>query len=298
MKILVTGGSNGIGKGVARILAAADSHELILLCRSKANGEAAAREIADKSGNTNTSLVICDLAKLRDVKQAIREIQGQHKHLDALFVNAGLGYTPGRLETEDGMDCHFQVNYLSQFMLTLNLLELLENSNSGGRIVFNATNYGEIFWDDIQMQKQWSYERAIFQAMAAKRMFLHKLHSMCPSVSFIGYQVPKTVWSNQLAIIPWPMRIMASTMKIFGAFMSIDDCGREMAPLFLEAPEESLKKSGKLLSWKRNAYCEIEEKPHILDRTSQDRLWELSLSLCHDAETSRIADDLVRQAKT
>lgn len=77
MKILITGGTNGIGKGVANILA---------------NIDVQAREIIS----------------------------------------------------------HFQVNYLSQFMLTLNLLDLLKKSTKGGRVIFNATRMGEILWEDIQ----------------------------------------------------------------------------------------------------------------------------------------------------
>ena len=73
-------------------------------------------------------MVLCDLTKLSDVRKAIEEIHSQHETLDGLFVNAGLGYAAKRVETEDGMDPHFQVNYLSQFMLTLNLLDLLEKS--------------------------------------------------------------------------------------------------------------------------------------------------------------------------
>lgn len=303
MKILITGGSNGIGKGVAKILAAADthSHELILLCRSDANAKATVAEIENSSGNTKTSVVICDLASLGEVKRAVDEIRRQHSYLDAVFINAGLGYAKKRIETKNGMDSHFQVNYVSQFMLTLNLLPLLEKSTSGARVIFNATNYGEIFWNDMQMKNRWSFEQAIFQAMAAKRMFLHRLHSLYCSrrdiaISFIGYEVHKTVWSNQLNIIPKGMKLIATIMKFFGTFISIEDCGREMAPLFLEGQQESLNKSGKLITWKKQAFREIQEKAEILDRGAQQRLWELSLSLTDDAETRQIADELLRRA--
>lgn len=42
MKILITGGTNGMGKGVAKVLADIDNqaHEIIILCRSKELGEA------------------------------------------------------------------------------------------------------------------------------------------------------------------------------------------------------------------------------------------------------------------
>ena len=128
MKILITGGTHGMGKGVAKILAGIDNqiHEVIILCRSKELGESLIKEFKNTTLNKKISIILCDLAKLSDVKKAINEIQSKHKFLDGIFINAGLGYAAKRVETEDGMDSHFQVNYLSQFMLTLNLLELLE----------------------------------------------------------------------------------------------------------------------------------------------------------------------------
>ena len=304
MKILVTGGSNGMGKGVAKVLAGIDNqiHEVILLCRSKEFGESTIKEIENSTMNKKMSIILCDLAKLSDVRNAINEIQSKHKFLDCIFINAGLGYAAKRVETEDGMDSHFQVNYLSQFMLTLNLLNLLENSKNGGRIIFNVTKGGKILWDDMQMKNVWSYESGIHQAMVAKRMFFVKLHNLYRDVkgsklSFIGFEISKTVWSNQINIIPVFMKIMATIMKYFGTFISIEKCGVIMSPLFTEKQEESLKKSGKFITWKKNEFIEINEDEIILNQEIQDRLWSASLQLCKDEKTTRIAENLYNYAK-
>ena len=304
MKILVTGGTNGMGKGVAKVLAGIDNqiHEVILLCRSKELGESTIKEIENSTMNQKISIILCDLAKLNDVRNAINEIQSKHKFLDCIFINAGLGYAAKRVETEDGMDSHFQVNYLSQFMLTLNLLNLLENSENGGRIIFNVTKGGKIFWDDMQMQNVWSYESGIHQAMVAKRMFLATLHNLYrhlkgSKLSFIGFEIPKTVWSNQINIIPFFMKTMATIMKYLGQFISIEKCGVIMSPLFTEKQEESLKKSGKFITWKKNEFIEIKEDEIILNQEIQDRLWSASLQLCKDEKTTRIAENLYNYAK-
>ncbi len=296
MKVLITGGTNGMGKGVATVLASVGNqeHELIILCRSKKLGEATIQELLNRTGNKNISIVLCDLAKLSDVRHAIAEIHSKHSFLDAIFINAGLGYAAKRVETEDGMDSHFQVNYLSQFMLTLHLLDLLEQSTNGGRIIFNTTKGGQIFWDDMQQNKTWSYEKGIHQAMVAKRMVLIKLHNFYRSqklanLSFIGFEIPKTVWSNQINIIPALMKFMATTMKMFGAFISIEKCGEIMAPLFIENQEESMKKSGKFLTWKKNEFIEVREDADVLNQELQDRLWIESVKLCNDEKTSQIA---------
>ena len=304
MKILVTGGTNGMGKGVAKVLAGIDNqiHEVILLCRSKELGESTIKEIENSTMNQKISIILCDLAKLNDVRNAINEIQSKHKFLDCIFINAGLGYAAKRVETEDGMDSHFQVNYLSQFMLTLNLLNLLENSESGGRIIYNVTKGGKIFWDDMQMQDVWSYESGIHQAMVAKRMFLATLHNLYrhlkgSKLSFIGFEISKTVWSNQINIIPVFMKTMATIMKYLGQFISIEKCGVIMSPLFTEKQEESLKKSGKFITWKKNEFIEIKEDEIILNQEIQDRLWSASLQLCKDEKTTRIAENLYNYAK-
>ena len=304
MKILVTGGTNGMGKGVAKVLAGIDNqiHEVILLCRSKELGESTIKEIENSTMNQKISIILCDLAKLNDVRNAINEIQSKHKFLDCIFINAGLGYAAKRVETEDGMDSHFQVNYLSQFMLTLNLLNLLENSENGGRIIYNVTKGGKIFWDDMQMQDVWSYESGIHQAMVAKRMFLATLHNLYrhlkgSKLSFIGFEIPKTVWSNQINIIPVYMKAMATIMKYLGQFISIEKCGVIMSPLFTEKQEESLKKSGKFITWKKNEFIEIKEDEIILNQEIQDRLWSASLQLCKDEKTTRIAENLYNYAK-
>jgi len=297
MKVLITGGTNGMGKGVATVLASVGNqkHEVIILCRSKELGEATIKELLNRTLNSKISIVLCDLAKLSDVRHAIEEIHRNHAFLDAIFFNAGLGYAAKRVETEDGMDSHFQVNYLSQFMMTLNLLDLLENSVNGGRIIFNATKGGQIFWDDMQLKNKWSYEKGIHQAMVAKRMFLIKLHNIYRSrklsnLSFIGFEIQKTVWSNQINIIPTLMKLMATTMKMFGAFISIEKCGEIMAPLFTENQEESMKKSGKFITWKNNEFIDIREEVDVLNQELQERLWIESVKLCKDEKTSQIAE--------
>jgi len=297
MKVLITGGTNGMGKGVAQVLAGSN-HEIIILSRSKERGEATLNELVEATSNNKISVVLCDLTKLSDVRAAIREIRDQHESLDGIFINAGLGYALKREETEDGMDLHFQVNYLSQFMLTLNLLDLLEKSDNGGRVIFNVTEGGEIFWDDMQMKNKWGYEDGIHQAMVAKRMFSERMHNLYKDrkgskVSFIGFQIHKTVWTNQINIIPFFMKSMATLMKLFGTFISMEECGTVMSPLFTESQEESMKKSGKFITWKDNEFPEMKRDDYAADKSLQEKLWNISLKLCNDEKTIQIAERLL-----
>lgn len=284
MKFLVTGGTNGMGKGVA--MALSPDHEVIVLARSEELAKARVTELGPKA-----SYVICDLTRLSDVSAAVAKLRSDHQHLDGIFINAGIGYARRRIETEDGMDAHFQVNYLSQMMLLLQLLDLLEASEIGARVVFNVADFGELFWDDLQMERKWGYERGIGQGMVAKRMLLRRLHELYagrerPLVSFVGFQIAKTVWSNQLNIIPWTLRLPARVAKLFGSFISIEECGHIMAPLFTEPHTASLSRSGKMITQKSGAFVEVPEKDFVLDPAARERLWRLSLDLCDDATRS------------
>lgn len=118
MKVLITGGTNGMGKGVAKVLAGND-HEIIILCRSKERGESTIKELEAATKNDKFSMVLCDLTKLSDVRNAIKEIHSQHEFLDGLFINAGLGYAAQRVETEDRMDPHFQVYIKKQHKIQM-----------------------------------------------------------------------------------------------------------------------------------------------------------------------------------
>jgi len=69
-----------------------------------------------------------------------------------------------------------------------------------------------------------------------------------------------------------------------------------MAPLFTENQEESLKKSGKFVTWKKNEFIGINEEETALDREMQEKLWKISLELCKDETTTKTSDSLQSRA--
>jgi len=102
--------------------------------------------------------------------------------------------------------------------------------------------------------------------------------------------LPKECFMYHCNIIPFFMKTMASVMKFFGTFISIEKCGMIMSPLFTEKQEESLKKSGKFITWKKDKFIEIEEGKDVFDKEMQDKLWKISLNLCEDEKTTKIAE--------
>jgi NAD(P)-dependent dehydrogenase (short-subunit alcohol dehydrogenase family) len=299
MTILITGGTHGMGKGVAKILSKSfgndksQHHEIILLARSETLGQNTIEELQRENPFIALSLVVCDLADMSTVQKAVTHIKDQYESLDGIFINAGIGYGSKRIETIDGMDSHFQVNYLAQMYLVLELMDLFEKSPTGARIIFNATTGGKVFWEDLQLSNHWTYEKAIQQAMVAKRMLvltLEEMNNKKPTqVLFLGFSISKTVWTNQINIIPRSMRIVATVMKWFGLFISEEQCGQIMAPLFLEDLNTLNIQSGGLYTNRNNRIEKVLEDSEVLKKENRMALWDYSIELIERTLANRLS---------
>jgi NAD(P)-dependent dehydrogenase (short-subunit alcohol dehydrogenase family) len=110
-RIIVTGATNGVGLGTARLLVHAGAH-VILAVRNTDLGAQRAAEIGG-----STSIAKLDLADLSSVR-AFPELLDDD--VDILINNAG-ALTQNRTETVDGFEMTIGTNFLGPFALT-NLL--------------------------------------------------------------------------------------------------------------------------------------------------------------------------------
>ena len=84
---IVTGGSKGIGKGIARILASKGANVLIV-ARPLKEAEAAAKELSE-SGATVAAFA-ADVTRLSDMEAMAKDAVDRHGGLDVLCANAGI----------------------------------------------------------------------------------------------------------------------------------------------------------------------------------------------------------------
>jgi NAD(P)-dependent dehydrogenase (short-subunit alcohol dehydrogenase family) len=129
--ILVTGGYSGLGRETARALAAKGAH-VIVSGRDATKLSAAADEIAIATGGKVDTLV-CDLASLASIRAAGAEARSRFAHIDVLINNAGVMAAPFGY-TADGFETQFGTNHLGHFLLTKELMPLIE-AGSRQRIV-------------------------------------------------------------------------------------------------------------------------------------------------------------------
>lgn len=149
---IVTGATSGIGKVTALELARRGA-TVVLFCRSKAKGEAAAREIEHLTQNDAIDLIVADLSSQRQVRAAAAEFRQRHKRLDVLVNNAGATF-PRRTESVDGLEMTLAVNHLGPFLLTNLLLDKLKAAGEARVVNVNsdAHEQGRINFDDLQMR--------------------------------------------------------------------------------------------------------------------------------------------------
>lgn len=164
---LVTGSTGGLGHEVATRLGSMGYH-VIVHGRDRERGMAVVREI-EEGGEGSASFHAADFASLEEVRELARTIRGEYSRLDLLINNAGiLGAREGRRESADGHELAFQVNYLSHFLLTHELLPLLKES-APARIV-NVASLAQtpIDFDDLMLEEEGAIGRAYGQSKLAQ----------------------------------------------------------------------------------------------------------------------------------
>lgn len=126
--ILITGSTDGIGKLTA-LKFAKEGNTVYIHGRSEAKVEAVVTEIKATSNNENIKGFVADFSDLKAVKQLAEHIKSKVPSLDILINNAGVLKTPIE-KTKEGLDIRMAVNYLAAYVLTENILPILEKGNN------------------------------------------------------------------------------------------------------------------------------------------------------------------------
>ena len=168
--ILITGATDGLGKAVAIELARAGATVLVH-GRDEARGDATLREIRDETGSDRTRWYRADLASLEEVRALAERVHTEHERLDVLVNNAGIGTVEAgdaqRLESRDGYELRFAVNYLAPFLLTRLLLPMLVDSTPSRIVNVSSAGQAPIDFDDVMLEHGYDGVRAYCQSKLA-----------------------------------------------------------------------------------------------------------------------------------
>ena len=269
---MITGANSGIGKATAEKLAGLGAI-VVMVCRSRDKGEKALAEVRRKSGSSAPELLLADLASLQSVRNLAGEYLRNHDALHVLVNNAGVAAVR-RSVTGDGFETTFQVDYLSQFLLTNLLLDALRKS-APSRIVMvsSASHYaGHLDLGDLQMAKGYGVMKAYSRAKLAQVLFTYELARRLEGSGVTANCLhPGTVATNM-----WekPLGPLSFLMKVNRLFLISPEEGAE-TPVYLASSPEVERVSGRYFDQKREKQSSTES----YDRELARKLWDESAAM-------------------
>ncbi|XP_047453258.1 retinol dehydrogenase 13-like [Mugil cephalus] len=274
--VLITGANTGIGKETAVDLARRGAR-VILACRDMDRANKAAEDVRKRSGNDNVIVKKLDLASLQSVRQLAQDVLASEERLDVLINNAGIMSCP-QWKTEDGFEMQFGVNHLGHFLLTNCLLDLLKKS-APSRIVnvsSLAHERGQIYFDDINQEKQYNPWKSYSQSKLANVLFTRELANRLQGTRVTTYSLHPGVIRTELGRHFWP-KIALWKRVIYTPLSFLIRSSAEGAQTTIYcAVEEKLENETGLY------YSDCAPKtaaPQGLDDEAAKKLWDLSASM-------------------
>ena len=160
--VLVTGGTDGIGKGMVLSYLAKGYH-VFAVGTSENKGNALIEE-AEKLGSGKVTFLKADLSLAEENRRVAKIVSEQVETLDALVLcAASLKAQPSYIETKEGIEFTFALYYLSRYILCYELKGMLEKAENP--IIINVAApgmKGSVYWDDLQMKENYDGQKAQF----------------------------------------------------------------------------------------------------------------------------------------
>lgn len=157
--ILITGGTSGLGRSLVKLFLEAGSNVIVI----GRNGN------TDKITHDNYAFHLCDLADMEQVKNVVEMLADQKISIDGLINNAGVLSPPKYIETINGHEFSYQVNFLSHVLLTRLLFD-----KSILKIGFIVNISSPIYTKgQLELKKVFDKEKyGLFQAYSNTKLFM------------------------------------------------------------------------------------------------------------------------------
>ena len=134
---VITGGSDGIGLGIAQAFAR-EGANLLLIGKDPEKLQRAQQELLNEFG-VQVHTLSADLSKTEIVTEVVKDIERLLPTVDILVNNAGLGkFVPFEQVDNTLYDAHFNLNVKAPYFLTQSLLPALVKSKGN---VINISSY-------------------------------------------------------------------------------------------------------------------------------------------------------------
>lgn len=191
--VIITGATSGIGLETARILAAQGFH-VLGIGRNKANCDKARAAIISEYPGACIDYFAADLMQQREVlRVAYALISFLNNNCDgalyALINNAGC-VRSRYMTTDEGYEQQFALNHLAGFLLTRELLPLLQRAK--GRVIMTGSESHKgikMHWDDVMLRRGYRPLTAYKQSKLCNILFAKGLNDRYAEVGIHAYVV-------------------------------------------------------------------------------------------------------------
>ncbi len=272
---VITGATSGIGYATARTYA---RHGADLLCvnRNAERSHAVCREMESEFG-VRCREIIADLSRLDDMHRVGRRLSQLQEPIDVLIHNAGT-YLTRRVETVDGLETVFAVNYLSSFVINNLIRDKLRAQSRGRVLLVNSEAHrfapwglhlDDLNWRSCRYSGLRSYGSAKLAQLLAMLTFDELLEGSSVTINAVHPGAVRTESGKENgALYRWYKRnILERNFR--SATISAD------ALYYLGVSAEVDGISGKFF----NLTTPENPAPPALDRAAAGRLWKISLDL-------------------
>jgi len=135
--VIITGGNSGVGFAAMRQLAALNTHDVVIACRSLERGKTAVNSLS--IGKENVKVELLDLADFQSIREFCTRWD-KNRPIDVLCLNAGVQFNDAKSvpRTKQGFEETIGVNHIGHWLLVNLLLENVKKS-SAGRLVFTGS---------------------------------------------------------------------------------------------------------------------------------------------------------------
>lgn len=268
---LITGANSGLGKAIARALAA-EGLRVGMVVREASRGEQARADIQRESGNPDIELFVADLADQSAVRRLAADVDQTFDRLDLLVNNAGTAFPERRL-SPDGIESALAINHLAPFLLTHLLLDMLKASAPAKVVNVGTRMNTAMVFDDL------NWDRRPYRMMAAygqsKLGMLHFTFELARRLEGTGVTVNCVfpgVFNSNLGGTDGAQGVFWKLMKVLlgWAIPTPEKAAERVLRVARSAPMEHV--NGQYLDGRKR----IQAPPQARDPDANQRLWEIS----------------------
>jgi NAD(P)-dependent dehydrogenase (short-subunit alcohol dehydrogenase family) len=265
---VVTGSTSGIGKSTVSEFAKRGA-TVVMVARNPELAHKTKQEIVEITGNKNVDILIADLSSQSAIRKAADDFQSRYSNLHVLVNNAAIAGR--RTLSPDGIEMTFAVNHLAYFLFTNLLLDVLKASVPS-RIInvsSEAHRHGQINFDDLQMEKNYSGLRAYNHSKLLNLLFTYELARRLEGTGVtVNALHPGFLNTGIFREAPGFIRFLVKIVA------GSPEKGSE-AIVHLATSPEMENVSGKYF----NGMKQVKSSPISYDRDAAERLWKISLDL-------------------